>query len=348
MLNYHTRVDGQRNTGRLPFVFDSKILVSNTGHRKALQRLSMHASSSPESPIAGAEGVDGPLVSVGIPVFNGERFVRQAIDSILAQSHRNLELIVSDNASTDGTSAIGREYAMRDPRVRYFRQQRNIGAPGNWNFVATQARGKYMKWGSANDYCDKKMLTACVEVLESDPRVVLCYGTTRLVDEVTGTMQSFDGDFSLTEERPSVRLSRLLSEMSLNNPQSGVIRMDVLRKTGLERPYPSGDLVLMAELAMAGMFILLPQPFQYRRIGARTFSSFLSGTELRQFLDPQGKLRPGFDRLRLYADFFLSVMRARMPAQEKRRALTRVARSAYWDFAARRARQTSIFPTSRH
>jgi hypothetical protein len=201
-----------------------------------------------------------------------------------------------------------------------------------------------MKWASANDYCDTAMLAACVDVLESDPHVVLCYGTTRLVDELTGAVQSFDGDFSITEEQPSVRLSRLLTKMKLNNAQSGVIRMEVLRKTDLDRPYPGGDLVLMAELAMAGKFVLLPQPFLYRRVGARTSSALLRDKELRHFFGPQASFRPGLNQLRLYIDCFSAVMRASISLQEKGRALARVARNAYWDFTVKRPRLTSSAP----
>lgn len=292
----------------------------------------MPASSYPESPrVRRAEGAGGPLVSVGIPVFNGESFLRQAIDSMLAQSHKNLELIVSDNASTDASAAIAQEYANRDPRVRCFRQPRNIGAARNYNFVAASARGKYLKWASANDYCDTAMLAACIEVLESDPRVVVCYGKTRLVDEITGAVRPFDGDFSITEERPSARLSRVLTDMRLNNAFNGLIRMGPLRKTGLLRSYPSSDLVLMAELAMAGIFVLLPRPFLYRRMGARTFSSQLSDAELRYFIDPEAGSGAGLDRLRMNIDYFTSVLRASISLREKRRALTLLARSAYWD-----------------
>jgi len=290
----------------------------------------MHASSSSESPIARAGAADGPFVSVGMPVFNGELFLRGAIDSMLAQSHTNLELIISDNASTDGTAAIAGEYAARDPRVRYFRQARNIGAPRNWNFVATCARGKYMKWASANDYCDTRMLAACIEVLESDPQVVLCYGTTRLVDETTGAVHPYDGDLSITDEQPSARLSRLLAEMRLNNAISGLIRTEVLRKTRLIRPYAGGDLVLMAELSMAGMFVLLQDPFLFRRIGEHSFSGYLFDTELRTFLDPQAKLGTDLDRLRMNIDYFASALRASISLGEKLRALTLVAHSAYW------------------
>jgi glycosyltransferase involved in cell wall biosynthesis len=291
-----------------------------------LDELTMQASSSHSK-----RTESGPLVSVGLPVFNGESFLRGAIDSILAQSHRDLELVISDNASTDRSAAIAEEYASRDPRVRCFRQPRNIGATRNYNFVAARARGKYMKWASANDYCDTAMFAACAGVLESDPRIVLCYGATRLVDEVSGAVRPFDGDISLTEERPTARLARVLTEMTLNNAFNGLIRMDALRKTGLIRSYPSGDLVLMAELALAGMFVLLPQPFLYRRMGPRTFSSQLSDAELRHFLDPEAKPGARLDRLKMNFDYVASVLRAPISMREKGRAFTLLARSAYWD-----------------
>ncbi|MDH3315348.1 MAG: glycosyltransferase [Gammaproteobacteria bacterium] len=293
----------------------------------------MRASSPSEAPISHAKAADGPFVSVGLPVYNGEQFVRGAIDSLLTQSYTNLELIISDNASTDGTAAIAGEYATRDPRVRYFRQPRNIGAPSNWNFVVARARGKYFKWASANDYCDTMGIAACVEKLESDPRVVLCYGTTCLVDEMTGVVLPYDGDFSITEEQPSVRLSHLLAQMKLNNAISGLIRMEVLRRTGLIRPYTSGDLVLMAELAMAGGFVQLPNSYLYRRIGETTLSCQLTDTELRQFLDPRATSGVSWDRLRMNIGYIASVLRASISLGEKLRALTLVAHGAYWDIS---------------
>jgi glycosyltransferase involved in cell wall biosynthesis len=94
-----------------------------------------------------------PLVSVGLPVYNGERYLSRALDSILEQSLSDFELIISDNASSDTTEAICRDYARRDPRIRYVRQRENLGAPRNWNFVVHEARGRYFKWASASDYC---------------------------------------------------------------------------------------------------------------------------------------------------------------------------------------------------
>ena len=114
-----------------------------------------------------------PHVSVGLPVYNGERYLRQAIESI--QSQTDLELIISDNASTDATEGICREYATRDPRVRYYRSDQNRGAAWNHNRVVELARGEYFKRQCHDDYCDTTFLEKCLAVIHSNPDVVLCY-----------------------------------------------------------------------------------------------------------------------------------------------------------------------------
>jgi glycosyltransferase involved in cell wall biosynthesis len=94
-----------------------------------------------------------PLLSVGIPVFNGGGLLVEAIDSILGQTLADFELIIADNASTDETPTICAGYAARDSRIRVIRHRENIGAPRNWNFVARESRGRYFKWASASDRC---------------------------------------------------------------------------------------------------------------------------------------------------------------------------------------------------
>jgi glycosyltransferase involved in cell wall biosynthesis len=83
-----------------------------------------------------------PTVSFGVPVYNGHRHLRETLDSLLAQTYSDFELIISDNASTDATPDICQEYASRDSRIQYHRQTENVGAPENWNFVARKARGR--------------------------------------------------------------------------------------------------------------------------------------------------------------------------------------------------------------
>jgi glycosyltransferase involved in cell wall biosynthesis len=92
-----------------------------------------------------------PQVSIGLPVYNGELFVREALDSLLDQTFKDFELIISDNASTDSTGSICNEYAKRDTRIRYIRQTKNIGAVPNFKFVLDEAAGEYFMWAAADD-----------------------------------------------------------------------------------------------------------------------------------------------------------------------------------------------------
>jgi glycosyltransferase involved in cell wall biosynthesis len=116
-----------------------------------------------------------PLVTVGVPVRNGARFVREALDSALAEDYPNLEILISDNASTDDTEAIGREYAARDRRVRYWRNPENIGAVGNFGRVLAEARGIYFTWLACDDILSHRdYVSRTVAYLEANPDVGIC------------------------------------------------------------------------------------------------------------------------------------------------------------------------------
>ena len=123
-----------------------------------------------------------PVVSIGVPVYNTERFIAGALDSLLAQTFADFELIISDNASTDGTREICESYAARDSRIRYIRQSENIGLPRNWNAVVHAASGEFFKWASASDCCAPTMVERCVAALRADDSAVLCYGKTQMMD----------------------------------------------------------------------------------------------------------------------------------------------------------------------
>src|SRR5262252_3377793 len=116
-----------------------------------------------------------PTVSVGLPVYNGERYLEESIDSILAQTYTDFELIISDNASTDRTECICRRYAAADARVRYYRNERNIGGYPNHSRVFSLARGRYFRFAAHDDVCDRQLLARCVEALELHPEAVLSY-----------------------------------------------------------------------------------------------------------------------------------------------------------------------------
>lgn len=116
-----------------------------------------------------------PLVSIGLPVFNGEDHLPEALDSLLVQDHRNLELVISDNASTDRTPEICRRYAKRDRRIRYFRNVTNTGMLANFYRVLDLSTGPYFMWAGHHDRWERSFVRECLRVLEREPRVVLCY-----------------------------------------------------------------------------------------------------------------------------------------------------------------------------
>jgi glycosyltransferase involved in cell wall biosynthesis len=127
-----------------------------------------------------------PKVSVGMPVFNGDRFIAETIDSILAQTFGDFELIISDNASTDGTEKICRQYADDDGRIRYVRNRENLGAAYNYNQTFHLSSGDYFKWACHDDLLRPEFLERCVEVLDRDPSAVLVYTDWAPIDETGG------------------------------------------------------------------------------------------------------------------------------------------------------------------
>lgn len=271
-----------------------------------------------------------PEVSVGMPVYNGERYLAEAVESILGQTFSDFELIISDNASTDGTAEICEELAARDPRIRYARQEVNIGLWANWDFVARAAQGTFFKWTSANDRCDRMMLEKCVNVLRREDDVVLCYGRTCLIDGQGNETVLYPYDFSFQDARPSERFITLRNRMNLNNAFQGLIRLQALNQTRLNRRYPDSDLILFAELALYGVFRLLPDILLYRRMAEGAASCFLPEQEKKVFLDPRS-VNKGFAVWRRHLDCCWSVLRAPIAMKEKMTALDYVARSVYWD-----------------
>src|SRR5687768_13669514 len=114
-----------------------------------------------------------PKVSIGLPVYNGADFIQACVASLLAQDYGDFEIVISDNASTDRTEEICRDLVAKDNRVRYFRNETNLGACPNYNKVFHHARGEYFKWAAHDDECHPAMIRRCVEVLSASPSSVV-------------------------------------------------------------------------------------------------------------------------------------------------------------------------------
>ena len=199
-----------------------------------------------------------PRLSIGVPVFNGERFLAAAIQSALDSSFSDFELIISDNGSTDGTEGIARGFAERDHRVRYLRNATNIGPIANFNRVFRASSGEYFKWLAYDDLCGPDLLARCVEVLDGDPTIVLCSGRYVEIDENGDPIAEQPYRLDLTSSRPHIRLGELMCTSRGHPIMFGVIRAGTLRNTRLLANYHGSDRAMLAELTLHGRFVELP------------------------------------------------------------------------------------------
>lgn len=271
-----------------------------------------------------------PQISIGMPVYNGEKYLSQAIESILTQSFPEFELIISDNASTDRTMEICRAYASNDSRIEYIRHDVNMGGPRNWNFVFISAKGRYFKWASANDICCPEFLAKCKIILDNNKDVALCYPRTRLIDEQGNITEDYEDRLDLQSPDPCTRFVNLMTNLRLNNPQAGLFRSSVLRKTGLERFYPGGDIPLMAEVAMSGKFYEWPEFLFFRRMSPDASTPSNSESEIRIFINPNQK-KLYLPLLQRYAGLFGTVFKASIDVSAKFKLFLFMSKIVYWN-----------------
>lgn len=258
-----------------------------------------------------------PRVSIGMAVYNGEQFVGFTIELLLQQTFGDHELIICDNCSTDRTEEICRGYAAKDARVRYFRNDTNIGVARNFNRAFSLARGEYFKYASADDYYAPTLLAKCVDVLDRRPEVVLCYPKTQLVDDKNAPVGVYEDKLDLQFPAPHKRLSWLLWNMVLCNAVFGLQRTTVRRQVRPYGAYPSSDTVFLAELSLFGYFVELPERLFFRRMFERSMEKYPSPYERMKIYDPGNTSRWLFPNWKLFFDHFAAIHRAPLSFAER-------------------------------
>lgn len=253
-----------------------------------------------------------PRLSIGLPVYNGEQYLSESLDALLGQSFEDFELIISDNASTDGTADICRRYAAQDPRIRYVRQPHNIGAAPNHNFVFREARGELFKWASHDDLYARDLLRRCVEALDEHPHMVLAHAWHAIIDGAGTVTETFDYRLSTDSPHAPERFRSLLFADG-GDDFYGVIRADVLCRVAPHDSYHHADRTIVAEIALHGPFHQVPELLYFRR-DHPTRAERANPTKRTRCanLDPRRADRLRHPTVRLLADYirgFIGVVR---------------------------------------
>jgi glycosyltransferase involved in cell wall biosynthesis len=259
-------------------------------------------------------------LSIALPVYNGENFLRGAIEALLAQSYDDFELLISDNASTDSTESIAREFADRDPRVRYVRQRENIGAAPNFNTAFELCRAPFFKWAAHDDICLPNYLAECMEGIEGDESVVLSHSEVELIDHSGAVISSHDEElYYVHSQRPSVRFRDLILSEHWCTDVFGIVRRDALARTNLIGSYVGSDRTLLAELGLMGRFARVPRVlFQNRDHSHRSVhSTNVRSADRVTWFDTKAKPKITMPFVRCWVEYAKSVHRVSMPTSER-------------------------------
>ena len=315
-----------------------------------------------------------PSLDLGLPVYNGARFIGPAIESIMRQTFRNFTLTILDNASTDATPDICRSFEAQDSRIRYLRREANVGARSNFNDAYHAGDAKYFKWCAHDDLLEPTYLEACLAVLEARDDVVLCHSRTELIS-ITGdplladpTAEEFvDWRGVARSVRPVKgrgaspdpfrRFVSIVCYTSRAFDVFGVIRRDALAQTKLVRSYYGSDITLLAELSLHGRFHEIPETLFYKREHAGQSRSLRTAAARSKWMDPQN---PRWHSLILGRNTWSltgAVLRSPIPTAKKIRCIAMLIAIINWlaplklvgvDVKAirrqRRARELSVDP----
>jgi glycosyltransferase involved in cell wall biosynthesis len=263
-----------------------------------------------------------PLVGIGVPVHNGERYLTEGLTALASQSYGNIEIVVSDNASTDGTGTIARRFAEADARVRYVRSDVNRGAVWNFNRAYELAPGDYFMWAAHDDIHHDHFVAACVAALEAEPDAALCTTGIRLIDERGAELnapvyanQPRPFGMNMHERVMAIARARYWYDVY------GLMRRDLLAKTRIARPIWGWDVVLLLELCLLGDVIRIPETlFSYRLFPEK---------EQREVATGLGSVAPSWGELT--RELARTIARSPLPPAERARLLT----TFMWNFCAR-------------
>ena len=276
--------------------------------------------------------INGPLVTVGLPVFNASQYLAECLTALLAQTYRNIRIVISDNASTDDTVAICEKYAVRDARIVIVRNDKNRGAGWNHRRVLELAEGKYFHWQGADDSIAPNFIAACVAALELNPMAVLAYPLTTVIDDEGVVLRKTSDRLPLGAADPRVRFAALLSSWSItHSPFYGLMRLSATAALPPYGAFLAADRAFLAALALRGSFVQVDEYLMFRRYHAKHATQ--TDKSEREHADPESAHKFRSREFRLLREHLGSAWRAPAAPVGKLRYLGMV---AAWMIAERR------------
>jgi glycosyltransferase involved in cell wall biosynthesis len=279
-----------------------------------------------------------PRVTIGVPVFNGEAFLAETLESLLSQTFSDLEVVISDNGSQDRTQEICQAFATRDPRVHYYRNEVNRGAAWNHNRVFELAQGEFFKWNSADDLCAPEFVARCVAALDQDPTAVMAISQPAEIDAYDTPLASVTvaGQTLLpvlpSDAPASVRFRQTIRLDHLCLGIYSLMRSNVLRETDRIGNYSDSDRVLLAHLALIGRCVVIPETLLFNRDHGGRFSRTYDGTcysgwrTRAVWFDPSNANRWVFPLWKEFFELWGVVRRGPLKWQERLRAYEEIVR----------------------
>jgi glycosyltransferase involved in cell wall biosynthesis len=274
-----------------------------------------------------------PRLSLGLPVYNGERFLAACLDSILGQTWGDFEVIACDNASTDGTAAMLAEYAARDGRIRIHRAEVNRGAAANFNWTFELARGELFKWCAADDVLRSTFLAECIAALDSQPDAVLAWsGALDIDDDGRVLREIYDNrdPMRFDAATPAARFHELVCWDHSCIAVFGVVRTPAMRRTSLIGPYVGSDRTFLAELGLQGRLVRIGDDLLLHREHAGRSVNEIADLRRRTVWFDSKARGPAFPHWRLMREYMHAVNASGLPPAERQRCLMAVARWIKW------------------
>jgi glycosyltransferase involved in cell wall biosynthesis len=266
--------------------------------------------------------IQSPKISIGIPVYNGEKYLELAINSLINQSFQDFEIIISDNASTDKTEEICRSFEFRDPRIVYHRNPINIGAANNYKKVFQLAKGQFFKWMAHDDRCSPNYLEECVKVLEDDPEIVMSFPRFVLIDNSDNPFPVIEKNTYVTPDgriittnlernfmsvHPSERYWEVLYQTTECYEFFGLARRDIIERTSQHDAFYGSDKVLLCELAMMGKLKEVSSATGYFRIHAEQSQSLKNSQERAEWISPDLNYGAFMSRVKCVQGYYRSI-----------------------------------------